>query len=90
MIDIYVSYRSSKRNRPLSLFNIDRPFLREAVFVKGRMSKMKACLGYLRRGGKKDCRNQDNDYDDVSKEFFISDSYNQHTLQVFTIDKGNG
>ena len=51
---------------------------------------MKACLGYLRRGGKKDCRNQDNDYDDVSKEFFISDSYNQHTLQVFTIDKGNG
>ena len=60
------------------------------LFIKGRMSKMKACLGHLRRGGKKDCRNQDNDYDDVSKEFFISDSYNQHTLQVFTIDKGNG
>ena len=43
--------------------------------------------------GKKTTRNscnQDNDYDDVSKEFFISDSYNQHTLQVFTIDKGNG
>ena len=65
------------------------PFLR-GLFLKRRMSKMKACLGYLRRGGKKDCRNQDNDYDDVSKEFFISDSYNQHTLQVFTIDKGNG
>ena len=50
-------------------------------------------MGVVGDEGKKTTRyscNQDNDYDDVSKEFFISDSYNQHTLQVFTIDKGNG